>query len=124
MDLTPSSVEQWMVHRTVHIPVFEHQDGEWCIASTLPTSRLIELYNTPNAIPGRRDSILYAIAINLEMLLGPDPTEREEVEQDRDLILEFAQNAWKDIVRIDREIGLSGDFETHVVPYMERAVLG
>jgi hypothetical protein len=113
------TIEEWMVDPAIHLPVFEHQDGEWCIASAFPVPKLIDLYNLPNTVAARRDSILYAIAINLEMLLGPDPNGREEVEPYRERILEFAIDAWNDILRIDREMGLSGDFETHVLPYME-----
>ncbi|MCC9603373.1 hypothetical protein LOC67_22720 [Stieleria sp. JC731] len=113
-----ANVRHWLLNRTTTIDWIDHQDGVWCLSSAFPPSVLINLYETPDAIPSRRDQILYAIAVHLEMLLTPGESCDDTTENDRELTISFARENWDDILRIDREMGLSGDFDLHVVPAM------
>ena len=118
------SIEEWLRDANSHIYVFEHQDGAWCIASSYSTSLLIQLHCLADSVPNRRDEILYAIAIKLQMSLGPDNADRLIVETERQDLIGFASRNWHDILRIDREMGLSGDFDSHVVPFMTELLGG
>ncbi len=118
------TIEEWLIDPDSHIDGFEHQDGLWCIASTTVVADLFKLYRMRDTVKSRHDAILYTIAIKIEMLLGPDSSDRESVETDREELLAFAANNWLELQRIDREMGLSGDFESHVVPFMSKLLGG
>lgn len=113
-----SDVQRWLLNRETTIDWIDHQDGVWCLSSAFPSSTFIALYETPNAIPNRRDQILYAIAVHLEMLLSPGESCDEQTENERELTINFARANWDEILRIDREMGLSADFDSYVVPAM------
>ena len=111
-------IQRWLLDPAVTVDWIDHQDGVWCISSEFPTSTLIGLYQTPEALPSRRDQILYAIAVHLEMLLDPNESRDEVMECERKLTIEFARSNWGEILRIDREMGFSCDFDTYVLAFM------
>ena len=112
------AIHNWLLKRRATVDWIDHQDGVWCIASAFPPSTLIKLHETPNAIPSRRDKILYAIGVHLQSLLTPGEPIEEQIENERELTISFAQANWPDILRIEKEMGFSGDFDTYVIPLL------
>jgi len=117
-ESTLSVVRKWLLNSNINVDWIDHQDEAWSLPNTFPVSALIELYKIPEAIPKRRDEILYAIANTLELLLVPYEECDEETESERSLTINFTRENWEDILRIDREMGLGSDFDEYVVPAM------
>ena len=118
LDSKFTIVRDWLRNGSTTIDWVDHEDGVWCLSSAFPTSVLIELYKTADAIPKRRDSILYAIALHLEMLFALGKLCDGQAIDEREITIRFSRENWDDILRIDREMGLSADFDFHVVPAM------
>lgn len=113
-----AEVRRWLVEPRTKVDWIDHQDGAWCLSSAFPPSILIDLYRTPDAVPKRRDLVLYAIAIDLETVFTPGESDDGLTKDQRALTIAFARETWDEILRIDREMGLSADFDSYVVPAM------
>ena len=117
-DTKLAEVRRWLVEPRTKVGWIDHQDGAWCLSSAFPPSVLIDLHRTPDAVPKRRDLILYAIALYLETVFIPGESEDDLTEDERALTIDFAREAWDEILRVDRKLGLSADFDLYVVPAM------
>lgn len=115
-------LKRWLVEPAGSVGWVDQQDGAWAIASLVSNSALIDLFRTPDALPHRRDEVLYALAINLQIVLSPKSQRDPKLESERDLIIEFSRENWTDILRIDREMGLSGDFDAYVISFMTKTL--
>lgn len=109
-------IQSWLTTPAVSMPEFEHQDGEWVIATNVRCFDLLPLLEQPNCIPSRRDSLIFALMLQLEWLF--DPSERmdelyadEETAKAKQKLLRFARDHWPEIQRIEREIGFGADLE-------------
>jgi hypothetical protein len=116
------ALEAWLTTHTYSIPWIDHQDSEWAIASTFGYSDLIPLLDTPDCISSRRDSLIYALVLQLESLLDPNESHDTYNASDAAIakqeLLQFARKNWENIKRIDREIGFGHDFNSFVVPIL------
>lgn len=113
MDIEAFST--WLSDDSVAIDVIDHQDGNWVIASAFSSEDLILLYAQSGAVPSRRDRVLFALVVQLQSVLeSNDSIDADSLAS----LTEFIRGNWVDILRIDREMGLGGDFDTYVVPYI------
>ena len=113
-------LQKWLTDERVADSGLDHQDGAWCIASSWTHDELLPLLQLPDAVPARRDSILFALNIQLQCLLDPGENDNESdgSAEALDVLTQFTRDNWDDILRIDREMGLGGDFDTFVVPHI------
>lgn len=111
------TLSKWLRNSAEHCDFIDHQNGEWVIASSFSCDQLIPLVTRSDAIASRRDSVLFALVVQLQSLL--DPHEADDPVALATLA-EFIRNNWDEVLRIDREMGFGHDFDTLVVPHITR----
>ncbi len=109
---------KWVLDDSVDGGVYEGQDGPWCIASNEKVENLLAASSLSQAIPARRDLILFAIAIDLQHLLSADDVQWKDqnVMSCRKILIRYARDNWHEFLRIDKRFGLGDEFHELVAP--------
>jgi len=116
-------LEFWLKTPTKSISWIDHQDGEWVIASHFRIRDMLPLLDSPECVPSRRDSLIFALVLQLQSLLAdsPEPYTPAEAETAKESLLNWARENWSEVLRIDQEMGLGVDYDTFIVPFMPPA---
>lgn len=121
-------LSKWLTDADHALPLVDHQDGEWVIASAFTFDQLLPLIQAPNLVSRRRDAILYALVLQLEGLLDPDDSGEPYDDSSAALALsalsKFVRDNWSEVMRIERDMGFGASFDTFVVPYVTTFLSG